>query len=90
MKSLAVRQVYQRGLRKGERKGERRGERRGILKDAQEMVLEALDERFGVVSSSLIDQIRALKRPEVLKSLLRQALRCPNLANFQEILTQVK
>jgi hypothetical protein len=86
MKSLAVRQVYQRGLRKGERKGERKG----ILKDAQEMVLEALDERFGVVSSSLIDQIRVLNRPEVLKSLLRQALRCQTLENFQEILTQVK
>jgi hypothetical protein len=89
MKSLAVRQVYKRGLQKGERKGERRGLLRGI-QDTQEMVLEALDERFGVVSSSLIDQIRALKRPEVLKSLLRQALRCQSLESFQEILTQVK
>ncbi len=82
-KSVAVRQMREMALAKGRAEG--------LLEDAQEMVLEALDERFGPVPKRLSDQLRQLQQREVLKTLHRQALRCQTLSQFkQELVTQVK
>jgi predicted transposase YdaD len=80
-KSLAGRQVYQ--------MGEQQGAIKGAIKNAQQMVLEALEERFGTVPRELIDQVRTIKQPEALRSLLRQTFRCQTLESFQEMLSRV-
>jgi hypothetical protein len=76
-KSLAGRQVYQ------------MGEQQGALKVIQEMLLVALEERFGIVPKKLIDQVRTIKQPEALRSLYRQTFRCQTLESFQEMLSRV-
>ncbi len=98
-KSVAVRQMREMALAKGRTQGrtEGRAEGRaeghaeGLLEEAQEMVLEALDERFGPVPKRLSDQLRQIQQHEVLKILFRQTLRCQTLSQFkQELVTQVK
>ncbi|KHD05178.1 hypothetical protein PN36_23410 [Candidatus Thiomargarita nelsonii] len=78
MDTLAGRQVYDMGHDKGLQKG--------LLNAEQEMIIEALKERFGAVSAKVSDQIHALDQQEELKELFRQALRCPDLNSFRKML----
>ncbi len=78
MDTLAGRQVYDMGHDKGLQKG--------LLNAEQEMIIEALKERFGAVSTKVIDRIHALDQQEELKELFRQALRCPDLNSFKKML----
>ena len=80
MDSVAGQQVYDMGHQKGVQKG--------LLETLQEDVLEALDERFGIVPGDMIEQIRAISLREHLKQLLRQAIRCPDMESFKEMLSK--
>jgi len=64
------------------------GHQKGLLEDAQEMVLEALNERFGIVPNEMIQQIRSISLREHLKPLMRQAIRCPDIDSFKEMLSK--
>lgn len=74
----------------GIEKGIQQGIQQGMLLNAQEMLIEALSERFGVVSSDLTEQIKSIDSREVLKALLRQALRVKSLDEFQDVLKRAK
>jgi len=76
MDSVAGQQVYDMGHQKG------------LIEEAREMVLEALKEKFGIVPSNIIEQIRAISLREHLTELLRQAIRCPDLESFKEVLSK--
>ena len=82
MDTLAGRQVYDMGHDKGLQKGVQKG----LINAEQEMIIEALKERFGPVSTEVSDRIHALDQQEVLKELFRQALRCPDLNSFRKML----
>ena len=58
-------------------------ERIGMLKDAREMVLEALEERFGVVPSDLEEVVRSQRDREVLRRWHRLAIRVGSLEEFR-------
>ena len=47
------------------------------------MVSEALKERFGVMSPRVVQQIRTVSEREILKALLRRAMRCGSLEEFE-------
>lgn len=55
----------------------------------REMVVEALIERFNIVSAQISEQIRELQNLDVLKGLFHQALKCQSLQEFEAILKQV-
>jgi hypothetical protein len=59
----------------------------GLIEDAREMVLDALDVRFGIIPTDIIEQIRNISKREWLKSLHRQAILCSNLESFKEMLS---
>jgi len=80
MDSVAGQQVYDMGHQKGVQKG--------LLETLQEDVIEVLDERFGIVPSDMIKQVRAISLREHLKQLLRQAIRCPDMESFKEMLSK--
>lgn len=86
MDTLAGKQIYEMGHQKGRDDG-RDEEHQERLKDAQEMLIGILIERFDVVPSEVIKQIRALKQWEVLKNLPIQALRCPDMTSFKKKLS---
>jgi hypothetical protein len=72
MDTVAGRQVYEKGL----------------IEDARNMVAIALEERFEMVPSQIIEQIRAITHHDVLESLFRYALRCSGISGFNEILSK--
>ena len=59
----------------------------GLIEGAREMVVDALDVRFGIIPTDIIEQIRNISKREWLKSLHRQAILCSNLESFKEILS---
>jgi hypothetical protein len=48
-----------------------------------QMVLEALDERFGTLSETISDAIHQIQDPAQLRLLILQAIRSESLAEFQ-------
>jgi len=70
----------------GMKKGMEQGLQQGMLEEAREMVLEALEERFGEVPSDVEKAVREIKDRDTLKRLHRQAIRCGSLEGFRKIL----
>ena len=71
-----------------ERIGIRKGIQQGMLEEAREMVLEALEERFGIVPEDVEERVRGIGDRDTLKQLHRQAIRCDSLEEFREKLKQ--
>ena len=69
-----------------ERIATQKGLEQGVLTDRREMVLEALDERFGEVPSSISETITQIEDRDRLKALLRQVIRSTSLEEFQQSL----
>ncbi len=61
----------------------------GALRDAREMVLEALTERFVAVPDDIRDTVHLVGRHEVLKELLRCAIRTPHIQDFGKVLLKI-
>ncbi|GAB6163985.1 Rpn family recombination-promoting nuclease/putative transposase [Desulfothermus naphthae] len=78
------------GRIEGRIEGQREGRMEGMILDAQEMVLEALIERFGLIKPDLSVKIKGIVNREVLKSLLKLAIRVESLSEFEEKLKQVE
>ncbi len=51
-----------------------------------EMLVDAVIEKFGLISQRISEQIRYIRNPDVIKELLRQVLRCRNIEEFGDIL----
>ena len=64
-------------------------EEKGREKGLKEMLLEALDEKIGILTPSLVENINSITQRETLKSLLRQAIRSDSLSHFEGKLAQV-
>ena len=57
---------------------------------SREMLFKALEEKFGIVSASLISRIKSIEEPEVLKSLLKAAINAQSLDRSKEVLKQIE
>ena len=64
-------------------------EEKGMEKGLREMVLDALEERIGIISPGLVKSINAITQIETLKSLHRQAIRSDSISHFEERIVQV-
>ncbi|MDI6794696.1 MAG: hypothetical protein QME81_17825 [bacterium] len=71
-----------------ERIGRKIGREEGLLEDRREMILEALDERFGEIPFFVSEAVNRIEDRDVLKSLLRCAVRSASLEEFREALTE--
>lgn len=67
---------------------ELRGMQAGILQTARESVLEVLDVRFEVVPTEVIEAVKQIEDPSVLKRLHRQAISITSIEEFQQVLEQ--
>ena len=90
IESAAYEIIKKEGFEEGLKQGLQQGLQQGLLEEAREMVLEALEERFGIVPSSIITKIRGLREREHLKVLHRAAIRAKSLEEFVEVLKQVE
>jgi len=68
----------------GFKEGLKKGLEEGALETARRMVLEVLQERFGVVPRSMMERVREIDNDGVLNVLIRQAVRCESLEEFRE------
>ena len=60
------------------------GRQEGILLCEQEMVIDALDAKFGSVSDSLMEKIKSVENTDQLKFLLRRVISVQSLQEFEE------
>ena len=72
-----------------EKIGMRKGIQQGMLEGAREMVLEALQERFGHVPEDVERKVRGIDDRGILKRLHRHAIRCGSLDEFREKLGEL-
>jgi len=70
----------------GERIGIQKGLQQGALAEGREMILEALEERFGGVPTPVSDAIHQIEATDRLRALLRQAIRSASQEEFQQAL----
>jgi len=61
-----------------------------MVLDAQEMVLEALIERFGLLKPELSVKIRGVGNRDVLKNLHKLAIKVGSIQEFEEELKQLE
>jgi hypothetical protein len=66
--------------------GMEKGEQIGMLCDARELVMDALEEKFGEVPEELQGRLQEIQSREVLRGLLRQAIRASSLEDFMKSL----
>ena len=66
--------------------GRKEGLQQGSLEEGRELVLEALDERFGDIPSLVFHAIHQIHDRNLLRALLRRAIRCASLEEFQQAL----
>jgi hypothetical protein len=63
-----------------------KGEQSGMLRDARELVMDALEVKFGAVSEDILDKVQKIQEREVLRQLHRQAILAPSLEEFRKSL----
>ena len=81
--------IFEIAREEGIKEGIEKGRDIERVESVRDMLLDALIERFSVVSAQVSEQIRALQNQDVLKSLFHQALRCKSLQEFEAALKQV-
>lgn len=76
----------EKGKKEGKEEGKKEGKKEGRIETAREMVLEALEESLGIVPVDVADGVMSVSRPDMLKGLLRQAVKCKTLEDFERML----
>ena len=74
---------YEEGKEYGFQQGVQQGLQQGILLEAQDMLLEAIEERFEIVPQSITQKIQQINSKKILESLFRIALRVHSLEEFE-------
>jgi hypothetical protein len=69
--------------------GIQQGMQQGMQQEARDMVLEAIDEQFGVLPSDIAEGVNSINNRDTLKSLFRQVLHCKDINTFRDILRKV-
>ncbi len=77
------------GLEEGKTLGMLEGKTLGMLEAIQETVIDDLIDRFDVVPIHISEGIRNIRNTDFLKGLRRRALKCQNLAEFENVLNSV-
>ena len=68
-----------------EEKGERRGIQKGFIIEAQDMVINGLEAKFGEVPSDISDKIKSINDRERLRNLHRMLFKTDNIEDFREL-----
>jgi predicted transposase/invertase (TIGR01784 family) len=79
-------QGLQEGRQEGRQEGLQQGLQQGQLQEARAMVLEAITAHFGEAPDDITAAVQQIDNRETLHALLRQAITCPTLMAFREVL----
>ena len=78
----------EKGIEEGMKEGLEKGKTIGGLYVSQDMVIDTLFERFNMVASGISEGIRRIQNLDTLRGLLRQAIKCKDLGEFEAVLRQ--
>ena len=70
--------------------GIEKGIEKGSVITAQEMLFELLEENFGIIKQKIVDEIKKIESPAVLRFLFRQSIKVKSIDEFYEVLERVK
>jgi hypothetical protein len=79
----------EKGIEKGKFLGLEEGKNLGMLESLQEIIVDALFERFNYTPWHILQQIRAIQNRDILKIIFRQIFRCHDIKEFEEALNQI-
>ncbi len=79
---MSLQEGRKEGLQEGHQEGRKEGRQEGSLTQARESVIEALEIRFGEISSDLRERITALDNLRTLKAQLHRAITVPSVEEF--------
>ena len=68
--------------------GERRGERRGKVEKAQDVLIILAQDKFDILSKSVIQNIKSIETLEILDGLFMKTLSCENLEDFKSMINK--
>jgi hypothetical protein len=68
-----------------ERIARQEGISEGVIQKSQEVIIEVLEVRFSQLPSALIEKVNQIEDPDLLKTLLREAITIDSLAAFQSL-----
>jgi len=71
-------------IEKGIKQGLEQGEQIGMVRNARELVMDALEVKFGMVPEELQTKLQQIQEREVLRQLLRQAIVVSSLEEFEK------
>ena len=74
----------QQGMQRGMQKGMQQGMQKGMLEDAREMVIDALDTRFGKYPSYFKDRIVQISDRDKLKQIFRVILKTESIEELEK------
>ncbi|MCP4353369.1 MAG: hypothetical protein GY795_48590 [Desulfobacterales bacterium] len=63
-----------------------KGMEEGKLENAREMVLRFLEESVGIVPAYISDEVMSVSRPDILVRLVKQAMICKEIEDFEKML----
>ncbi len=69
-------------IEEGMRKGLQQGEQVGMLREARELVIDVLEEKFRVIPEGFQDKLQEIQEREILRQLHRQAIHASSLEEF--------
>jgi len=72
------------GYDKGRNEGYDKGKNEGALNTAKMMLIEILEETLGIVPEYIDKKIQQISSQATLKGLLRQAIKCNNIKDFDQ------
>ncbi|MDI6794804.1 MAG: hypothetical protein QME81_18385, partial [bacterium] len=67
---------------------EEKGMEKGTMKAIQEDIGDVLEERFGIVKSSILDAVYETRSVPFLRTLHRQSVKVKSLEEFRELIGQ--
>ena len=86
MPSLAQKWIDQ-GMQQGMQKGKQKGMQKGMVREAREMVLDALETRFGNYPLHFRDKIIQITDRGKLKQILRTVVKANSLEEVEKEIT---
>lgn len=76
----------ERGIKQGVKQGIKQGIQQGLIINTQDLIIEALEERFGPIPASWKERIKKIEDLEYLKKLHRAAVKVNTLKEMELLL----
>ncbi len=89
IESAGYKLIKQEGIKEGIKQGIQRGVRQGTLATIRDNVIEVLVLRFDEVPLSILRRLKETDDPDLLKMLLRKALKAESLDAFKSIMIRL-